>query len=200
MADTIKTIKRPGRPRSEEARTALLQATTKLMNEMPIRSISISQIAREAGVGKPTIYRWWDSKCSIVMDAFLHDAGPQIALPPSDTAKEALQLYIRNLIHLLNGKAGKTIAEIVGEGQSDPHIIEEFHARFFTQLLAPARSTIESGQSSGEFDATLNIDQALDLVFGPIYFRLIVGPRTLDAAFEKLVTGKGLNILLPDTN
>jgi len=185
MTDRPKTARKPGRPRSEEARQALLDATARLMEEMPIRKITIGGIAKEAGVGKPTIYRWWNSKCAIVMDAFLATAAPQIPFPKSGSAVDALTLQVKRVIKLLRCRSGRIVAEMVGEGQSDPHILEEFRDRFFSRLLAPARAVIEQGKGSGEFDEGLDTDLALDLIYGPIYYRLLVGHQPLDDRFAK---------------
>ena len=197
MVNSKQTQKKPGRPRSEEAHKALLVTTSQLMYEHPIRLITISMIAREAGVGKPTIYRWWDSKCSIIMDAFLADSQPQLTADLDLPPLEAIQQYLADLITFLNGHAGKIIAEIVGEGQSDAHIIEEFHARFLTPILAPALEILQAGQASGDFDPTLDLDQVVDLIFGPVFFRLIVGPRQLDDAFLAQLSASSLRILRP---
>lgn len=185
MPDTINPKRKAGRPRSEEAHQALLDATTRLMEEMPIRNITIDGIAREARVGKPTIYRWWDSKCALVMDAFLASAAPQIPFPKGGSTVDALTLYVKRVVKMLRGKSGKIVAEIVGEGQSDVHVLEEFRDRFFSQLLVPARTIIERGKDSGELDKSLDTDIALDLIYGPIYYRLLIGHRPLDAAFAK---------------
>jgi len=185
MPDLSKPARKPGRPRSEEAHQALLDATARLMETMPIRNITIGGIAKEAGVGKPTIYRWWNSKCALVMDAFLATAAPQIPFPKNGSAVDALTLQVRRVIKLLRGRSGRIVAEMVGEGQSDAHILEEFRKRFFRHLLAPARSVIERGKESGELDGNLDTDLALDLIYGPIYYRLLVGHQPLDAAFAR---------------
>ena len=187
--------RKPGRPRSEEAHQALLDATTRLMETMPIRNITIGGIAKEAGVGKPTIYRWWDSKCALVMDAFLATTAPKIPFPKSGSAVDALALQVKRVIKLLRGRTGRIVAEMVGEGQSDPHILGEFRDRFFSQLLAPARAIIERGKESGELDKDLDTDLALDLIYGPIYYRLLVGHQPLDETFAKALPGSVLPAL-----
>lgn len=179
------TERKPGRPRSEEARRAILEATSRLMEKMPLRALTIEGIAKEAGVGKPTIYRWWDSKCAVVMDAFLAETAPQVSFRQTDSAVEALRQQVKLVIDLLRGRPGRIVAEIVGEGQADPNILEEFRTRFFARLLAPAREVIERGKGTGEIDQALDTDLALDLIYGPIYYRLLVGHRPLDEAFAR---------------
>ncbi len=185
MPDPSTPTRKPGRPRSEEAHQALLDATARMMAEMPIRDITIGGIAKEAGVGKPTIYRWWDSKCALVMDAFLATAAPKVAVPRNDSSAVCLALQAKRVVRLLRGRSGRIVAEMVGEGQYDPHILEEFRDRFFSQLLAPARGVIERGKESGEFDKGLDTDLVLDLIYGPIYYRLLIGHQPLNEAFAK---------------
>lgn len=187
--------RKPGRPRSEAAHQALLDATVRLMEVMPIRNITIGGIAKEAGVGKPTIYRWWDSKCALVMDAFLETTAPKIPFSKSGSAADALTLQVKRVIKLLRGRDGRIVAEMVAEGQSDPHILEEFRSRFFSQLLAPARDIIENGKASGELDKCLDTDLALDLIYGPIYYRLLVGHQPLNDALAKGLANKVVTAL-----
>jgi len=195
MSDPLNAVRKPGRPRSEEAHQAVLEATARLMEKTPIRNITISAIAREAGVGKPTIYRWWESKCALVMDAFLATSAPGTQTVKKKSTVETLTLHVKSIIKLLGGRSGRIIAEMVGEGQSDPHVLEEFRNRFFFQLLSPAREIIEHGKNSGELDRDLDTDLALDLIYGPIYYRLLVGHRPLDTRFAKALPGRIFAVL-----
>ncbi len=183
--EITRPARKPGRPRSEAAHRAILDATARLIEAMPIRTITIGGIAKEAGVGKPTIYRWWESKCALVMDAFLEIAAPCVSVPPMDSAVEALSRQVRSVTKFLRGPSGRVVAEMVGEGQADPHILEEFRDRFLTQLLSPAVSILEQGKAAGEFAPGLDTELALDVVYGPIYYRLLVGHRPLDEAFTE---------------
>src|SRR5258708_37683837 len=70
-----------GRPRDEEARNAILRASLSLVKEFGYRSLTIEKIARRAGTGKTTIYRWWPSKAAVVVEAFRFYISPQIQFP-----------------------------------------------------------------------------------------------------------------------
>lgn len=193
--DISDPARRPGRPRSEAAHQAILKTTAKMMDTMPIRAITIGGIAKVAGVGKPTIYRWWDSKCALVMDAFLERMAPEEFHTKNTGTVEALTGQLTRAITQLRGRDGKIVAEIVGEGQSDAHVLEEFRQRFFTQLLAPARALIQQGKDNGELDQRLDTDLALDLMYGPIYYRLLVGHQPLDHAFANALPERILSAL-----
>ncbi len=161
-----------------------------MMENLPIRSITIDGIAKAANVGKPTIYRWWDSKCALVMDAFLERMTPESPpIPGADINRSLVNLLTGTIKHL-RGREGEIVAEIIGEGQSDPHILEEFHARFFCQILAPARQIIERAKEIRMIDQDLDTDLALDILYGPIYYRLLVRHQPLDDHFTRSLPGR----------
>jgi AcrR family transcriptional regulator len=68
----------PGRPRSEEARLAILGAAVALVGEGGSALATMDAIARRAGVSKQTVYRWWSSPAEIMMEA-LNEGAAHIA-------------------------------------------------------------------------------------------------------------------------
>ncbi len=130
------------------------------------------------------------------MDAFLATTAPKIPASTTGSALDTLSLQLGQVIELLSGRTGRVVAEMVGEGQSDPHILEEFRERFFTQLLAPARVVIDQGKLDGELNECIDTGLALDLMYGPIYYRLLVGHRPLDGALAKGLADTVLSALL----
>ena len=194
-AENVSAARRPGRPRSEESHRAILGVTAELMETMSVRAITIGGIAKAAGVGKPTIYRWWDTKCALVMDAFLARMTPQDAPDEDGNTIDSLTDKLDRTIKQLRGRDGKIIAEIIGEGQSDAHVLDEFRQRFFTLLLDPARRLIQQGKDNGEIDKNLDTELALDMIFGPIYYRLLVGHRPLDDDFARALPKRVLGAL-----
>src|SRR5258707_9079277 len=113
--------KRRGRPRSAAAAShdAILGAVYDLLHEKSVRDLTIEEVAKRAGVGKPTIYRWWPSKAALVMDMFEERIAPQFRVSDAATAEATIRRNVTALIRLLNGFFGKVSAEIIAEGQSD---------------------------------------------------------------------------------
>ncbi len=177
--------RKPGRPRCETTHQAILDATMALMEQMPVRDLTIEGIARAAKVGKPTIYRWWDTKCALAMDAFFNATATRVPFPRAGSVTESICAQITALIGLLSGPSGRIIAEMIGEGQSQPDVMARFRERFFAELLAPARRQIEQGKRTGEIDPELDTELAIDLIYGPVYYRLLICDQPLDDAFAK---------------
>jgi AcrR family transcriptional regulator len=170
-------------------RAAILAATNRLLEAGGVRELTIEAVAHEAGVGKPTVYRRWPTKAALVMDAFLAAAPPPAAFREGGSAAEALRRQFAQTVELLRGRAGRLLAEIVGETQADPGMLEDFRTRFLATRRAAARRVIERGKAAGEFDPGLDTELALDLLYGPVFFRMMIGHQPLDGAFAEAVPG-----------
>src|SRR5438045_9667028 len=77
----------PGRPRSEDARKAILRSTLKLLQEMGFPDLSIEAIAADADVGKAPVYRWWPNKAALVADAFSSSAVDELRFPDTGSVQ-----------------------------------------------------------------------------------------------------------------
>lgn len=176
-------MKQIGRPRSEESKVAILKATWELLKTTTLRDLSIEAIARESGVGKTTIYRWWPSKVAVVMDAFVENVLPVTPFPKDLSATEAIRAQMASLVQAFSGEYGRIVAQIIAEGQADPDALASYRDRFIYPRRAAVKAIIEQGIESGEFDPNLDPELAIDILYGPIYFRLLVGHLPLDRQF-----------------
>ena len=176
-----------GRPRSESSRRAILEATRRLLTHVSVQKLSIEAIARKAGVGKTTIYRWWPNKSAVVMEAIFSQPAFNNVMQTPRNAVEGVSAQIDKLARQLNGKNGRTVAEIIGEAQPSPESIQTFISTFLQDRYNTLSSYIEGGKQTGEFSTDINTDSAIDVVLGPIFFRLISG-QELDDEFIKNTT------------
>lgn len=189
-----------GRPRSETSRRAVLNATLMLLKTTTVRSLTIEAIAEKAGVGKTTIYRWWSSKTAVVIEAFIDVMLPSTPMPQTASAGEAISQHVALVIRQYRGELGRIVAEILAEGKSEPAVLEEFRRVFFHNRREAVRDIIQRGVRSGEFGQDLDIDTAIDAIYGAIYFRLILGHLPLDQKFAKSLPRLALEILTTGTS
>jgi AcrR family transcriptional regulator len=187
--------KQIGRPRSEESKAAILDATWELLKTTSLRDLSIEAIARTSGVGKTTIYRWWPNKAAVVMDAFFEKLMPEIQFPQGVSATAAITQQMTSLVQAFSGEYGRIVAQIIAEGQADPVALVSYRDRFIYPRRAAAKAIIQQGIESGEFDAKLDLELALDILYGTIYFRLLVGHLPLDRQFAEELPQWALKVL-----
>src|SRR5260370_41895757 len=101
--------KKRGRPPSATAAShdAILNAVYNLLHEKSVRDLTIEEVARRAGVGKPTIYKWWPSKAALVMAMLDERIAEDLTAPGARDAEEAIRGLVKNLVRRFNGFAGK---------------------------------------------------------------------------------------------
>jgi AcrR family transcriptional regulator len=187
--------KQIGRPRSEESKSAILDATWELLKTTSLRDLSIEAIARNSGVGKTTIYRWWTNKAAVVMDAFFEKLMPEIQFPQGVSATAAIAQQMASLVQAFSGEYGRIVAQIIAEGQADPEALAIYRDRFIYPRRAAAKVIIQQGIENGEFDSNLDPELAIDILYGTIYFRLLVGHLPLDRQFSEELPQWALKVL-----
>jgi AcrR family transcriptional regulator len=176
---------RPGRPRSAAAHQAVLDATLGLLRTTRVRDLTIEGIAFAAKVGKPTIYRWWPSKNAIVVEAVFRSVEDKVAYPEAGSTESTLIAQVGVVAELLAGDPGRRLAELVGEGQSDPQTLATINERFVAVRREAARKLIQRGKDRGEIAQDVDPDIATDLIYGPLYYRLLFGHLPLDPQFAE---------------
>lgn len=184
-----------GRPRSEKSRKAILNATNKLLLQTSVQELSIEAIAKKAKVGKTTIYRWWPNKTAVVMDALASQPGMQSPLPTASSHREAIVMQIDKLIRLLDGNNGQTIAQLFSEAQASEVSLKIFKDNLLEPLMDAIRYSIDEGQKNGEFRTDITATLAIDMLCGPIFFRLMAHPKDLDEAFRDAYPRESIKIL-----
>ncbi len=182
--DSRNSEKRPGRPRSDKSREAILDATRKMLMHTPLRDISIEAVAKRAGVGKTTIYRWWPHKAALVMEAFMAQPGLQNILPTTPDAGEALKVQLEKLIRQLRGQNGRIVANIIAEAQAEPEALRLLNENFLDERVNNLRNHLQAGKNEGLFSAQLDTEMAIDQLLGPVFYRLLTNPEALDDRFS----------------
>src|SRR5580692_10200816 len=121
---------RPGRPRSERARLAIMEAAADLLIEGGLAAATIEAIAARAGVSKVTIYKWWPTRGAVAIDAYFHRYQQTIAFEDSGDVAHDLTVQIQALAEAFRGRAGQVMAELIGQAQSDAALAETLRARW----------------------------------------------------------------------
>jgi AcrR family transcriptional regulator len=182
---------RRGRPPIEaaESHAAILDAVYELLQERSVRDLTMEAVAKRAGVGKPTLYKWWPTKAALVLSVFRERIA--VAFPPQSvgTAEEAIRDAARALIGPLNGQLGKVLSELIAEGQSEPAILRELFDKHIRGRQEANAADIERGKTSGELASDADPELIIDAVFGAIFYRLLFRTSPLTEEFsDKLVS------------
>ncbi|MCU1486702.1 MAG: TetR family transcriptional regulator [Actinomycetia bacterium] len=176
---------RRGRPRSEQSRVATLDATAELLLAHGLGGVSVDAIAERAGVSKATIYRWWPTKELLALDA-LYRSWASVEPEQPDTGSlrgDLVELLVPWAARLRGGSYGELIAAFVIEAHRDAAFAEAYHARFVHPRRELGRAAFARAEARGEVPDRIKVEVALDLLYGPVYHRLLHRHAPLDDDF-----------------
>ena len=195
---TTETAKR-GRPRSEEARMAILQAASELLLVRGLGAVSMDAVAKKAQVSKATIYRWWPTKETLALDALYHEWGGKRAAPrDTGTLRSDLLALLRPWARLVSSQPyGRVIGAFITKAHTDRAFADQYLARLVQPRREQARTIFTRAIERGEIAADLDIEVALDLLYGALYHRLLHGHAPLNDRFVGDVVEMALSGLLP---
>jgi AcrR family transcriptional regulator len=175
---------RRGRPRSEKAKDAVLDAAADLLLESGLTAVSMDEVAAHAGVSKATIYRWWPTKESLALEALYHEWESSTRADDTGALRTDLISLIRPWSRVIRRRPyGRVIAAFVIAAQTDPAFAKEYRQRFIQPRRDLARTVLARAVDRGEIPADTNVEVALDLLFGAIYHRLLHGHAPLTDRF-----------------
>ena len=167
-----------GRPRSVKAHEAILKTAAELLLEHGLD-----------GVSKATIYRWWPTKQTLALDA-LHTEWAAAAPVPRDTGSlrgDLLELLSPWARMVSSQPYARLIAALLTEARTDPAFAAEYRERVIEPRRDQARKIFARAIERGEIPAGLDLEVALDLIYGPLYLRLLQNHAPLTAAFVRSV-------------
>ncbi len=177
------SIRPPGRPRSEQARLAILRSTLQLLGKQGFSDLTIEEVAGRAGVGKATVYRWWPSKAALIADAFASSTSRRLHFPDTGYVFTDLSQQMHQLIKVFNGRRGRIVSAMLAGGQSDRKVISAFRERFLWPRRYEAYATLRRAIARGELGQDCDMDLLLDSLYGPIYMRFLIRHQALTPEF-----------------
>ncbi len=173
----------PGRPRSEQARLAILRSTLNILGKAGFSDLTIEGVADRAAVGKATVYRWWPNKGALIADAFASSTTPKLRFPDTGSVHTDMSQQMRQLIKVFCSPQGRIVSAILAAGQSDPELITAFRERFLKPRRREAYATLRRGILRGELRRGVDLDLLLDSLYGAIYMRFLIRHDRLTGDF-----------------
>lgn len=177
MAENTRPL---GRPRSEDARLAILHAADDLLVSEGYAALTMKGIAEKAGVGRQTVYRWWSSKAEILLEASAADAIRELTVATTGTPDAVVTEFLEALLSFLTASdAGLAYRALLGEAQHDPQVAELLGGQ--DVLGDAARAVIRRIRDAARIDPALSEDALAAELVGPTLFRVLVGEASGDA-------------------
>jgi AcrR family transcriptional regulator len=185
---------RPGRPRSESARRAILQASLDLLRTHGIGGVTAEAIAERAKVSKATLYRWWPCAAATAMDAFFDEVFSRLRSTATDDPLHDIRTRLRQGSRLMAGELGDVLAGLIATTHTDPRLAESFRERYVEPGRDNFRRLLQRAVDAGQLRADLDLEIALDVLSGVFFYRRLVrheatSPRAMDAVLSFALEG-----------
>ena len=172
-------ICRVGRPRDPHVDQAILSAALDLLIEEGFPRLSIEGVAARAGVGKATIYRRWDSKTALVVDAIKEQLAYGIEFPDTGDFRADVEAVLTQILVRLRGLEGKVWKAVVGELVKNEELAEMFRQRFVAVGRAEMRSRLKAAMESGQVQDG-DVELLADVGPAMLHHRVLVSGEALD--------------------
>lgn len=172
-----------GRPRSQSARRAILDATRALVEKGGYAAATIEAIAARSGVAKTTIYRWWPSRPALVVELLMEMAEQGVPMPSGPDPLRAVRTEMKGIAAASNHLMGRLLTSLLGEAQGDPAIRAALLDGLFYPRTEATAKMIRKAQASGLLRAGIPAHVVVDLLVGPLFYRMFLRHQPLNDAF-----------------
>ena len=173
-----------GRRPAAEAREEILVAAAELLFADGMGAFTIEKVANRSGASKMTIYKWWPSKGTLALDGYFHKVEPELVFPDTGDIEADIRSQLHAFLRVLLGSpAGRVIAELIGQAQSDPELKAGYLQRYSSPRRALAVAAMEKAKERGQLRASLDPETVVDQLWGACYHRLLLPDQPLTHEF-----------------
>lgn len=188
-----------GRPRDPRADRAILQATLELIAERGVHEFLTEDVAARAGVGKGAIYRRYRSKEELVTAAVAALVREEIAVPDTGSTRGDLLALMREAVELYRSSLpGRLMPKLIGAMADNPELARAVRDRFLAVRRSALSEVLRRGVERGDLRPDLDLELALDVLGGPLFYRLLVTGGPLDEQLAEGVADLILRGFAPD--
>ncbi|BBG00727.1 MULTISPECIES: TetR/AcrR family transcriptional regulator [Pseudonocardia] len=183
-----------GRRPAEQVRREILDAAGEILLAEGMAAFTIERVAARSGASKVTLYKWWPSKGALALDGYTHAVTEQLAFPDTGDIEADLRDQLRSFVAVLRGPAGRAVAELVGQAQTDPELAAAFRAVYSGPRRALAVEALTRARQRGQIRADVDPEIVVDQLWGAGYHRLLIPDQPLtidftDALVRNLMSG-----------
>ena len=179
-----------GHPASRSARTekAILDAARELLAENGVRALTVEGVAARSGVAKTTIYRRWRGKDELALAVLIDMVEKVVATPDLGDTRAELISFVDAAVKILGSTLmGRVMQGLISDLAANPELARAFQERVVAMRVAEVRRLIERGIERGELQPDADVELAHELLFGPVYYRLLLSGAPLEQGLAERI-------------
>jgi AcrR family transcriptional regulator len=172
---------RGGRRRSEATHQSILSATREILVEVGVRGLTVEGVAARAGVAKTTVYRRWKSKDELALAVLIDMVEQFVAVPDLGDTEAEFIAFVSGAVRILGTTLmGRVMQGLVSDFAADPDLAKAFQTRVVTVRQNEVRRMVAVAIERGDMRADTDPELLHELLFGPVYYRLLLSGRPLE--------------------
>ena len=172
------------RTKSAHCHEAILDAAVTVMEEKGYLDMSIEAVACRAKVGKQTVYRHFGSKPRLALETFVHKAASETTLPDTGALRSDLRAYVGRVVTAMDtAEKRRMLGGLLAEVQTDAELGAAFRDQIVEAKRCVLRTVFQRAIARGEVAPEADVDLLVDLVQGPLWYRMLISGARLDEAF-----------------
>lgn len=159
----------------------MLDATRELLTEVGVQGLTVEGVAARAGVAKTTVYRRWRSKDELALAVLVEMVEQVASVPDLRNARAELIAFVDRAVKILHSTLmGRVMQGLVSDLAADPELARAFREQVVAVRVADIRRVVERGIARGELRPDADYELANELLFGPVYYRLLLSGAPLE--------------------
>ncbi len=179
---------------------AILEATRELLIEQGVHGLTMEGVAARAGVGKTTIYRRYRSKNELALAVLVDMVEQASPVPDSGDTRHDLLAFVERAIDTLRSPGmGRVMQQLVPDLATDPELADGFRDHVLSARAAEVRQLVTQAVARGDLPADTDPELAHEMLFSPIYYRLLLTGAPLDHELAERVVDTTLLTLTART-
>lgn len=172
-----------GRPRDPAVDVEIIAATITVLQDVGYAGLTIAEVARRAGVSKPTVYRRWAEKAQLVVEAIATKVPPSSEVDTGSTTADLFACIAHLTTTLTRTPFGRVLPGLVAEMAADPELAHGYRQAVIEPVRDRWRAVVNRGISRGDLTPDTDVELVLDLLAGPLYLRLLITGQPVDPGY-----------------
>ncbi|MER6347647.1 TetR/AcrR family transcriptional regulator C-terminal ligand-binding domain-containing protein [Streptomyces sp. NPDC001595] len=164
-----------GRRPADEVRADVLRTVGELLLTEGVAGVGFERVAKESGVSKTTLYKWWPSRGALALDGHFHAVESTLAFPDTGDIRADLLAQLRAFAHVMTRTpGGRVLAELIGASQTDQDLAAAYRKLYSSQRRRLAGDRLRRAQAVGQIRTGVDVQVLVDQLWGAVYHRLLI--------------------------
>jgi len=175
-----------GRRPAAEVRADALAAVGRILAEEGSSELTFERVARESGVSKTTLYKWWKTPGTLALDGYFQAVEEALAFPDTGDVRRDLTAQLTAFAHVMTATTGgRVLLELIGQSQADAELAAAYRERYSAARRALAVNRLEIARTAGQLSPRADAQAIVDQLWGAIYHRLLIPDEPVTEEFVR---------------